>query len=384
MPVPARTPDRIRETLQLGVADERRPGVAATPTPAEAQLALKLRQLREDMHLTQAQMAALFRVGAASISSWENMRTPASPPQSRLEPYARLAATSSRSGDKAKLPSRSELSEAEEDQCRKILADLDRLWEAARGSQEQEAAAAVTYRSWFFDDDGPVAIICPGAPPDARGPLVDAQNPNYTHLQAYADLDALIELFGHIRAENDALYQVTFKLAGSVTADDLSGHLVLLGGVAWNDLTRHLLRSLTRLPVRQFESPDVATGEIFAVGQGAEEQRFEPEWAPDKPKELIEDVGLLARVRNPYNSSRTLTLCNGIHSRGVLGAVRALTDVRVRDANESYLAERFGGDEYAILMRVPVFQGEALSPDLRNPESRLYEWPAEAAERGKR
>jgi hypothetical protein len=81
-----------------------------------------------------------------------------------------------------------------------------------------------------------------------------------------------------------------------------------------------------------------------------------------------------ARLRNPYNSSRTLTLCNGIHSRGVLGAVRALTDAQVRDANESYLAETFGSGDYALLMRVPVFQGRAVSPDLRNPDSILYQW----------
>ena len=296
--------------------------LAASPTPAEAQLALRLRQLREDTHLTQAQIAALFsteyKVGAASISSWENVRTPTSPPQSRLEPYARLVVTSRRRGGNAQLPSRAELIEAEEDQYQRLLAELERLWQGARGS----------------------------------------------------------------RAENDALFPVSFKLAGELKADDLSGHLILLGGVAWNDLTRHLLRSLTKLPVRQFASPDLTTGENFAVGRDANEQRFEPEWAPDDPEELIEDVGLLARVRNPYNSSRTLTLCNGIHSRGVLGAVRALTDVHVRDANESYLAARFGTDEYAILMRVPVFQGETLSPDLRNPESRLYEWPPEAAERG--
>jgi transcriptional regulator with XRE-family HTH domain len=362
--------------------------VAVSPTPAEAQLALRLRQLREDIHLTQAQMAALFsteyKVGAASISSWENMRTPASPPQSRLEPYARLVAASRRPGSPDQLPARASLTEDEEQEYQQLLTGLERLWEAARGSQEQEAAAAATYRSWFFDDDGPVAIICPEAPPEARGPLVDVKNPNYTHLHAYADLDALTELFGHIRAENDALFEVTFKLAREVRADDLSGHLILLGGVAWNDLTRHLLRSLTRLPVRQIESASLSTGEIFAVGRDKDEQRFEPEWAPDDPKELVEDVGLLARVPNPYNSSRTLTLCNGIHSRGVLGAVRALTDVRVRDANESYLAERFGSDEYAILMRVPVFQGEALSPDLRNPESRLYEWPPKVAGRGSR
>jgi transcriptional regulator with XRE-family HTH domain len=359
--------------------------VAASPTPAEAQLALRLRQLREDTGLTQAQLAALFstesRVGAASISSWENMRTPASPPQSRMEPYARLIAVSHRPGPTDQLLSRSDLSEEEEKEYRRIRDDLERLWEAARGYQEQEAAAA-TYRSWFFDDDGPVAIICPAAPPGVRGPLATPQDPNYTHLHAYADLDALMELFGHIRAENDSLFPVSFKLPAEVKADDLSGHLVLLGGVAWNDLTRQILRTLTRLPVRQMEAAEVTTGEIFAVGRGKDEQRFLPEWGPDDPGELVEDVGLLARVRNPYNSNRTLTLCNGIHSRGVLGAVRALTDARVRDVNESYLAERFGSEEYAILMRVPVFQGEALSPDLRNPDSRLYEWSPRPARGG--
>ena len=57
---------------------------------------------------------------------------------------------------------------------------------------------------------------------------------------------------------------------------------------------------------------------------------------------LAEDVGLLARVPNPLNSSRTLTICNGIHSRGVYGAVRSLTDAQLRDANERYIAANFG------------------------------------------
>ena len=97
---------------------------------------------------------------------------------------------------------------------------------------------------------------------------------------------------------------------------------------------------------------------------GESEQRFYPTWAPDDETELIEDVALLARVPNPFNGSRTLTICNGIHSRGVLGAVRSLTDARVRDANEAYLADRFPKGEFALLLRVPVVQGQALSPDL--------------------
>ena len=50
---------------------------------------------------------------------------------------------------------------------------------------------------------------------------------------------------------------------------------------------------------------------------------------------------MLARICNPFNALRTLTYCNGIHSRGVLGAARCLTDPDVRDENESYLEETF-------------------------------------------
>jgi transcriptional regulator with XRE-family HTH domain len=353
--------------------------VAAPPTPAETQLALRLRRLREQIRMTQTQLALAFseeqEVGAASISSWENMRTTATPPQSRLEPYARLVATASRAPGERRLITAGQLSSEEQQVRSELLSELTQLWEAARGSQEQAAASsAATYRSWFFDDDGPVSIICPKAPQEARGPLAETTNPNFTQAHSYADLDALIELFGHIRAENEPTFPVNFKEPSEVKADDLSGHLVLLGGVGWNDLTDHLLRKLTRLPVRQVTDERITSGEIFVVGHGEEEKRFFPEWSAIDQNILVEDVCFLARVRNPYNSSRTLTLVNGIHSRGVLGAVRTLTDARHRDINESYLARRFSGD-YGLLMRVPVYRGEASTPDLANPETILYEWP---------
>lgn len=356
--------------------------MAAPPTRAEVHLASRLRGLRERTHLTQAQLAELFsaetRVGAASISSWENQRRPIPLPESRLEPYARLFS--------AKHPERSlvpegELSEAHRKQRDTLLDELRELWELARGGSAPGAATqAIGYRSWFFDDDGPVVIVAPDAPPSAQGPLADPADPNYTELHRYADLDSLIELQGHIRAENDPTFPVTFKRASEVVTDDLSGHLVLLGGIVWNRLTKHLLRSLTRMPIRQLEIPELETGEIFAVGHGRDERRYEPTWLPpeenvnDQPV-LDEDVALLARVVNPYNSARSLTICNGVHSRGVYGAVRTLTDTRVRDANESYLAGRFPEGEYAVLLRVPVYRGKAATPDLGNPYTVLYEWP---------
>ena len=93
---------------------------------------------------------------------------------------------------------------------------------------------------------------------------------------------------------------------------------------------------------------------------------------------LLEDVGMLARLPNPYNGLRTLTYCNGIHSRGVLGAVRCLTDPDVREDNEQYLEETFpGSDRFVILMRVPVLGGQTVSPSLKNPGTVRFQWPGD-------
>jgi hypothetical protein len=355
--------------------------VAVVATPAAEQLAHRLRTLRDEADLTQGELAEVFtkdgrKLGAAAISSWERFRNPVLVPESRIEPYSRLKALIR---DPLHLPTEDELTAPQKTARDELLLDLMMLFDQARGgSPSAEAARIPTYRSWFFGDEGPVVIIAPDAPDAVRGPLADETNPNYTAMHWFADQDALIELHGHIRAENDPALPVFFKRASTVTADDLSGHLVLLGGIGWNAVTRRLLRLLERLPIRQMEIPELETGEIFAVGHGAEEKRFLPVWslANGEPfPELEEDVGLLARVRNPFNSSKTLTLCNGIHSRGVLGAVRTLTDARIREANEAYLAERFPRGEYGLLMRVPVFHGEALSPDLQDPHNILYAWP---------
>ena len=76
---------------------------------------------------------------------------------------------------------------------------------------------------------------------------------------------------------------------------------------------------------------------------------------------------MIVRLPNPFNGRRTLTMCNGIHSRGVYGAVRSLTDRAVREANEQYLAERFPDGRFALLLRVPVVANNSMSPDLQNP-----------------
>jgi len=219
-----------------------------------------------------------------------------------------------------------------------------------------------------------VVVICPTAPSDERGPLADEQDPNFTKMQRYGDLDALIELYGHLRAENPTL-DVFHRLTTDVVSDDFSSHVVLLGGIGWNKVTRRFQSATSQVPITQVSVDDVKGGDVFSVETPDGEKSFYPEYEDlGDGKELIADVGFVARLRNPFKISRTLTICNGIFTRGVFGAVRTLTDASVREENEKYLTDRFPDGEFALLLRVPVVTNETVSPDLQNPASRLYEW----------
>jgi hypothetical protein len=349
--------------------------------PGVLRLALFLRDLRErrwpEARLTQAALATALgsegRLSPATVSSWESAIAPKLPPRSRLLAYARFFATHrSIEGDQPRLLPLEDLTDDERDAYEVLETELLSLRDAAKKPSVRDEVAVT--RSWHFSDAGPVTLICAQLPKTQTGSLADPADPNYTELLSYADLDALVELHGHIRAENSTM-DVFFKLSSSVVPDNLSGHVVMLGGIAWNDKTRRF-SEMTSLPVRQVEIPEIKTGEIFELERDSGRERFLPKWDVDG-RTLVEDVGLIARTPNPLNSNRSLTICNGVHSRGVLGAVRALTDARLRDSNERYITENFADpSNFAILMRVAVIAGQAMTPDFHAPNCVLYQWPA--------
>ena len=228
--------------------------------------------------------------------------------------------------------------------------------------------------SWRFLDDGPIRLVCGLLPENHRGDYAADGSYNYTELFRYADIDAMVELFGHLRMTNPNS-DVRFILAEDMKSDDLSAHVVLIGGQAWNPAAE-FYRKLAGLPIRQVEDPNVEDGEVFEIGPKGRERRFLPGFVESDPRlGLIEDVALFARMPNPSYPQRTLTICSGVFSRGVYGAVRALTDARVRDANERYMATRFGDvAEFGLLLRVPVLGGATSSPDLTSDYHRLYVW----------
>jgi transcriptional regulator with XRE-family HTH domain len=344
------------------------------PSPPSQELARRLRDLRQECNLTQKELGAALGgaqpLSAPTIASWENKSAPKLPPRDRMLAYAQFFATPrSMEADPRLVPL--EDFTAEEQAAYKTLSDeLLKLDAAARGTSAERPVAT---RSWSFSDDGPLTFVCAQLPEEEASPLADPANLNHTALLGFGDLDAMIELWGHVRMEN-RLMDVAYKSAPRVAADDLSGHVVIIGGIGWNDVTRRIL-DLAQLPVTQRDEPAVQGGDIFVTNLDGKEEEYYPTFSPGDPTKLTEDVGLLVRIPNPLNSNRTLTMCNGIYSRGVLGAARSLTDKRLRESNERYIAEHFSvNQQFGILMRVQVIEGVAMTPDFNTAGTVLYQW----------
>lgn len=327
--------------------------------------------------MTQGQLAEAFGTERSTsvplISSWESSTNPKTPPPARLEQYARFFATErSVAGVRHRLLPVDDLTPDERAGYDELLTALITLRSEQRGTE----VAPVTMPSkglWRFPDSYDVIIVCARLPWDlvhSMGSYTDPRDPDYVDLYTYADPDALIELFGHIRAMNP-ISEVRFKTADKLDRDDYTKHLVLLGGVDWNGLTRELLQRVD-VPVQQISRPSTDEASGFEVTDHGT-RRHSP---VVRDGVLFEDVAHFYRGENPFNVARSVTICNGMYGRGTYGAVRALTDVKFRERNDDYARAQLDRNAvFSLLMRVQVVDGEVLTPDWTVAETRLHEWP---------
>jgi hypothetical protein len=355
-------------------------------------LSHRLRALREeqwpDVTITQSDLAQAFSAEKPAsvplLSSWESRGKPKTPPLHRLAAYATFFATRRSVASRPyRLIPVEELTPDELRHRDELLRELSDL----RAAVESEDAATPAHDRpergfWYFHDRHDITIVVAQLPADMRAkmPYSDPTQPDYVELYTYADLDALIELHGHIRALNPRS-QVNFRIASDLAPDDYTTHLVLLGGVDWNLVTRELLDRVD-LPISQVARHDEAEAGGFVVrARTGEERLYAPQLGNQGGHEvLLEDVGHFYRGPNPFNHKRTVTICNGQYGRGTLGVVRALTDVRFRDRNAEYLTRRFPAlDSYSVITRVVVVNGHVVTPDWNQPENRLFEWPEDGS-----
>jgi transcriptional regulator with XRE-family HTH domain len=359
--------------------------MAVNPAEVGQRLAQRLRSLRTHgfpgHRVTQAELAEALGASGPLISSWENRTNPTLPPHERLESYATFFATER---SVAKAPFRvlpeSQLTNDERTRRDDLLHELTGLRDGALDHEPGVTAIAFTDSHWRFPPDEDITIVCSALPDEylRSMPYTDPTAPDYVELYKYADLDALFELYGHLRAANP-MNKVIIRTPADVVPTDYTSHLVLLGGVDWNTITAELLYRLD-LPVQQLGRQSEEEPGGFLVGEGRDQQLFEPVLRSEGDKEiLVEDIALFYRAPSPLNDRRTVTFCNGQYQHGTLGAVRALTDPRFRDRNERYLRTRFAGENtFSILSRVKVFLGSAVAPDWSIPDDLLHEWPVPA------
>jgi transcriptional regulator with XRE-family HTH domain len=388
---------------------------------ASAGLGARLRQLRTEWGVTQRQVSDALGLSGALVSSWENEL--AVPPEERLNGYAQFFATRrSLSGPTGPtLIDADDLTTEEERVRAELIDELVRLREEAMGGSggRPRETGALGGRFWYFPDGQDITILC--TPLSARqlgftqdgseaGTLLpvtqyatNPTHPNRVRNLGNADIDALLELVGHIRAENPTAGVRWTTYDRIASGDQLTGHLVVLGGgdadesvMAFGNLEAvKALVSATEIPVRTaMASEDVEFGSAWAVTEnqegvpavdGLKQVLYRPRYlrddtSPERPRvrlrgapQLTADVALIVRRPSPLNPGARLTVLSGIFSRGTYGAVRAFTDVRFRGRNEQWLMNSdLDAENFWLLAQVPVLAGEnTITPDLSRAANRL-------------
>jgi transcriptional regulator with XRE-family HTH domain len=362
-------------------------------TSAEGQsfeLPRRLRSLRVEgwpgRRVAQRDLAQALGVSEPSISAWENTSRLTVPPRDRLDDYATFFATERSVADRSgRLLDLADLTSEERARREELLEELRDLRTRTQNNVPVATPAAPSARDpfaatlWRFPPGQNITIVGSALPKTHLKQVhySDPDAPDYVELYKYADLDALIELFGHLRAANP-VSDVHIRTPSELQADDAATHLVLLGGVDWNTITADLLRRQD-LPVRQQARESDTTPFGFEVTEGERKRLFTPVLTKVGENEhLLEDIAHFYRAPSPFNKKRTVTICNGMYQRGTLGAVRTLTDAMFRDRNNNYARDRFAGmSEFSILSRVLIVSGNVITPDWSSAEVRLHEWSVE-------
>jgi hypothetical protein len=356
--------------------------IANDQSSAEAaRLADRLRELREQapVKLTQAELGqALGDAGSAlspaAISMWENPASGRTVPPSRVERYARLFCTPRSFEGGAHMLAVADLTDAERGRMEELKEELLGLRRSAVAEQEAPAPSGAQ-SMWHFPDGSRITLVCSRLPPDRRPPGADPGNLDYLKFAGLADLDALIEIYGAVRAYNPTS-RVVIMAAQDLTHRDVANHLVLIGGQTWKAVTPWFTR-IRQIPIEADDPGERKAIVVHDPNNGELEFKYTLVGG-----ELVEDIGFFIRGENPSAPRRTLTICSGITSRGVLGVAQCFIDWEMRHRNSDYLSSRFPrGSTYCIVMRIPVVNKDPLTPDLSQDENRLFEWsdpPAEA------
>jgi transcriptional regulator with XRE-family HTH domain len=372
------------------VADSDHPSIPAR------RLAERLRDLREREYkqltqkpspLTQKQLAKVLggaeALSIATVSLWEKPGSNRLPPPPRLATYARLFCTSrSFEAGPPRLLRDDDLTPQEQEREADLYAELLALRERAQSTGpatagREQPTAERRSSIWSIPDGQAISIVCSDAPEADRPSYADPSHLNYSRYARYADLDAVVEVYGQVKADNPAASMVRLLSPHELLRDFALNHLVVVGGAAVYDVAPYFAQDI---PLPKAEPIPGTDTHVFKCHVGDERREFTS--TRDEEGVLVEDIGLIARGEHPVAPGHTVTMLSGITSRGVHGTALGFINRHVRDENEEYLRNAFGNtNAFCIVMRVPVIQNTALPPNLSRDDVRLYEWSPETGAR---
>lgn len=340
------------------------------PRNARRQFARRLRELREfelGEKITQEGLAAAFSgrrsLSGAAVSMWENGESDKRPSDARLLQYALMFSSPENLRPTPHVPAESTLDKQARQQFYELRRELHRLRDEAEHEARRERsvspAGAPRNDMWAHDRADDILVVTSEVPDDQLPDTARARSANYSRLARYGDLDAFFDLYVKIAAMG---YQNRHHRSANDRGIDLESTLVLVGGPSRNRLTRNFLQLLA-LPISQQSAP-FGKPECFVLENGdiAEPQLVD---FPDGEQELVEDIGLFVRARNPMNPETDVTICTGTYAAGTLAAVRAFTNPDVAQGNIEVIQSNLGGiSDFYALFRVPVVNGRVPAPRL--------------------
>jgi hypothetical protein len=336
---------------------------------ARRQLASRLRELREnafEVKVTQDQLAAALGQGkplsSAAISTWENGEIDKRPSEARIVQYALIFSTPRSLRPRPHVPDAAKLDKESRARFEQLRAELSELRDGAEHEARRERAeptATEVNEIWHHNRTDKLFVVAPELPAEQTTQFARRDHPNYVRLARYGDLDAFFEMFV-------ALARMGYANLSHRSANEPSigsgRNLVLIGGPSWNGLTRTFMEWLD-LPIKQRLAPP-GEDDVFTASDGTD-VRPKVLTVPGGDSQVIEDIGFFVRAANPTNPDTDVTICSGVYTHGVLGAVRLFTNPQVAGDNIEAIRKRLNRTtSFAVLVKVKVAQERVVTPRL--------------------
>ena len=226
---------------------------------------------------------------------------------------------------------------------------------------------------WCGREARAIRVIAPKSQVDTEFSRVES--PNYDRFHKMGDKTAVWEtlvLLARLYPDADVTVHVAdeFDMESEMNRDNL----VAIGGPGFGDDEGNRVCRL----ISQRMGSVVSYAEDYET-MLADGDRLT---ASSKGGVMSRDHGYFARFRNPYNPDSTVVLIHGIHTLGVLGAARALSDNAASLDNVKWALGRLGSDpSFESWFPVGVTGGVVDTPLMKDAKMSYFSDPAGPADK---